>query len=742
AYLFGLCNISIPETPPSMRKKLEAIRRRKYVSDQTNTSLEGISIQESPPTTSIQKRLFTSKSNETTPSGSPLSNPTVIKECAESASKDDLSRSANTPTANSTSRAEMLGHSKNKRKSSSPRHLSPTPISGRTSVETLSESDLIRCENICVSSSCCDAESDQSGETHEKGLSLSSLVTSKPGKRKKLLKLDDQPLEKLLSPVLSQSCGLNKGRHWQFPKPQKPPDGGNVIILPASSKPKMRTHKRKADQLHLTDTGDSSSSASKKRPKSDTALDKLNPSEDVHWVRQKSDGNSVEKEHSKQRHQSVVSETTTIKKVSRRKSCMPSISSQGMEAGKPYSRSPTDSPIICENRTHEVQPLSMEGLQSKPGKYPSTQGCIEDKKPHRRKSVPPKRSPVKSTVTLVQRYSSKHSSTGVLKGGDQSNDMQKVDNTKEITNSAFNVITCKPSVSGMHKAYSSSGSSVHSFVSQVSSSTITTGSRRSIDEFSLSGHRHHKKKLASLSSAVDSSSDESHRRQKASRDKNRTVKKKGRKKHPVGHCSEWGLEANDVQSGKQGLSEKPGSDYNRSLVMTNLHSGEQDIVRSVVKKLGAFSIEARVSPKTTHLVCGNNRRTLNVLLGISTGCWLLSLEWVIKSLEAGLWLAEEPFEQNEYFPAAHASRVDRMKTGDGVPYKSSIFSDKELFFVAENTVPCQKDLIDLLRLCGGQIQLHVISSFHWMTTNYDHRHMKLYLIVLFRIPFSHYYCVW
>lgn len=57
---------------------------------------------------------------------------------------------------------------------------------------------------------------------------------------------------------------------------------------------------------------------------------------------------------------------------------------------------------------------------------------------------------------------------------------------------------------------------------------------------------------------------------------------------------------------------------------------EQDIVLSVVRKLGSFFIEDRVSSSTTHVIAGSPRRTLNVLMAIAQGCWLVSPMWVRK----------------------------------------------------------------------------------------------------------------
>lgn len=60
---------------------------------------------------------------------------------------------------------------------------------------------------------------------------------------------------------------------------------------------------------------------------------------------------------------------------------------------------------------------------------------------------------------------------------------------------------------------------------------------------------------------------------------------------------------------------------------------EQELVISVVKELyhteqGQFYMRDVVSEDTTHVVCGDGRRTLNVLYAIARGCWLLSYTWV------------------------------------------------------------------------------------------------------------------
>ncbi|MED6275290.1 hypothetical protein CHARACLAT_025093 [Characodon lateralis] len=86
--------------------------------------------------------------------------------------------------------------------------------------------------------------------------------------------------------------------------------------------------------------------------------------------------------------------------------------------------------------------------------------------------------------------------------------------------------------------------------------------------------------------------------------------------------------------------------------MTSMPTEKQQTVVQVVKALGGFSIVDRVCESTTHVVSGGHRRTLNILLGIARGCWILSFEWILWCLEQRQWIPEEPYELSDQFPAA------------------------------------------------------------------------------------------
>uniref|UniRef100_A0A5F8HGF8 Microcephalin n=2 Tax=Monodelphis domestica TaxID=13616 RepID=A0A5F8HGF8_MONDO len=139
----------------------------------------------------------------------------------------------------------------------------------------------------------------------------------------------------------------------------------------------------------------------------------------------------------------------------------------------------------------------------------------------------------------------------------------------------------------------------------------------------------------------------------------------------------------------------------RTLVMTSMPSEKQNIIMQVVDKLKDFSISCEVCESTTHVVAGEPRRTLNVLLGIARGCWIVSYEWVLWSLEFGHWISEEPYELSNNFPAASICRLERhLSTGQ---YQGDLFASQPVMFItAASEPPCAK-LRELVQLCGGHV---------------------------------------
>ncbi|NXJ91675.1 MCPH1 protein, partial [Corythaixoides concolor] len=139
----------------------------------------------------------------------------------------------------------------------------------------------------------------------------------------------------------------------------------------------------------------------------------------------------------------------------------------------------------------------------------------------------------------------------------------------------------------------------------------------------------------------------------------------------------------------------------RTLVMTSMSSEKQNTVIQVVNKLGDFLFSDDVCETTSHVVTGSPRRTLNVMLGIARGCWIVSYEWILWSLELGHWISEEPYELSSSFPAAPICRLQRhLSRGK---YQQNLFSNQPVMFVSPTSQPPCKKLIELIQLSGGKI---------------------------------------
>ncbi|KAM8858613.1 microcephalin isoform 2-T2 [Spinachia spinachia] len=139
----------------------------------------------------------------------------------------------------------------------------------------------------------------------------------------------------------------------------------------------------------------------------------------------------------------------------------------------------------------------------------------------------------------------------------------------------------------------------------------------------------------------------------------------------------------------------------RTLVMTSMPTEKQHTLVQVVTTLGGFSIVDRVCESTTHVVSWGHRRTLNILLGIARGCWILSFEWILWCLEQRQWIPEEPYELSDKFPAAQICRLQRhLSAGE---HQQDLFLGQPAMFVCQHSQPPTHSLEELIQLCGGTL---------------------------------------
>ncbi|KAL3284458.1 hypothetical protein HHI36_018619 [Cryptolaemus montrouzieri] len=142
-------------------------------------------------------------------------------------------------------------------------------------------------------------------------------------------------------------------------------------------------------------------------------------------------------------------------------------------------------------------------------------------------------------------------------------------------------------------------------------------------------------------------------------------------------------------------------DQKPTIVCTKMHKPDVQMFNQIVKKLGAFEVEDEVSSRTTHLVVGEVKRTINMLRALARGCWILKQEWLLSSLEQRKWLSEEDYEVTEFSSAVQKCRLERSAFGPS--YTMNIFLNCGLIYVAKSTTPRCSDLRELIGLCKGKL---------------------------------------
>ncbi|XP_050697651.1 uncharacterized protein LOC126986008 [Eriocheir sinensis] len=144
------------------------------------------------------------------------------------------------------------------------------------------------------------------------------------------------------------------------------------------------------------------------------------------------------------------------------------------------------------------------------------------------------------------------------------------------------------------------------------------------------------------------------------------------------------------------------------LCLTSLHSSDKRTVIPIIRKLGRFKVGEGVDHRTSHVVCGEERRTLNLLLAIARGCWVVDVSWVYRSLEGREWAPEEPFELGTFAPAAKVCRKQRQAQGSS--YRHTLFSGVGRVCVLDGCTPPSAQLKELLELCGASLVSRVRSA--------------------------------
>ena len=107
------------------------------------------------------------------------------------------------------------------------------------------------------------------------------------------------------------------------------------------------------------------------------------------------------------------------------------------------------------------------------------------------------------------------------------------------------------------------------------------------------------------------------------------------------------------------------------IAMTQMEKEDRSLAEELSRRFGVLGYRNTVTSETTHLVCGQNKRTINTLKAMLRGCWILTREWLLESLEEGYWVEEKKYELVAFSPAVKLLREERQ-TFRGV-FQSDLF---------------------------------------------------------------------
>lgn len=119
-----------------------------------------------------------------------------------------------------------------------------------------------------------------------------------------------------------------------------------------------------------------------------------------------------------------------------------------------------------------------------------------------------------------------------------------------------------------------------------------------------------------------------------------------------------------------------------------------------------------VPGRTTHLIIGSKAvRSLKVLSALAAGIWVVSFEWISKSLEADKWVPCSPYETIK-FPGAKKSRVARK----GVSSQDTLLLAGKTLLLSGRMDPPREKLSEMVKHLGGTLTTVLASADYVVAT--------------------------
>ncbi|RDD41310.1 Microcephalin [Trichoplax sp. H2] len=144
---------------------------------------------------------------------------------------------------------------------------------------------------------------------------------------------------------------------------------------------------------------------------------------------------------------------------------------------------------------------------------------------------------------------------------------------------------------------------------------------------------------------------------------------------------------------------RPKEKVKKHLVLSCMQLNDRKMAQEIVDKLGLFKIIESVDEKTTHVVTGTSRRTLNVIYAMLRGCWVLSIDWLFHSICKERWADEREFQLADDFPALQKYRLEDRSQSEST-LKNLFSSYNNAIYVCKRCQPPRDDIINILNLCS------------------------------------------
>ena len=152
-----------------------------------------------------------------------------------------------------------------------------------------------------------------------------------------------------------------------------------------------------------------------------------------------------------------------------------------------------------------------------------------------------------------------------------------------------------------------------------------------------------------------------------------------------------------AKKGKKKASNPAESPKTRSICYTNINRpSDMSLLENVVDGLGEFDLTDEFNDDVTHLIVGEAKRTVKVCRAIARGIWVLSLDWLISSMDVKTWIPEEEYELTSWFVGCQESRQRKKNLLTGTKVRSCGFEISDELVVIMTLIRHRFTLLETL----------------------------------------------